>query len=58
MIKDGSENMKPEEINNKIDTMKNYLEELYDAGVIKPTEYNDIWAKINDIKVHVKCKNE
>lgn len=50
--------MKPEEIYDKIETMKTYLKELYEAGVIKPTEYNDIWAKINDIKVHVKCDSE
>jgi hypothetical protein len=46
--------MESEEIDNKIDTMKNYLKELYKAGVIKPTEYNDIWAKINNIKIHTK----
>jgi len=50
--------MKSEEIYDKIETMKTYLEELYEAGVIKPTEYNDIWAKINEIKVHVKSDSE
>ena len=50
--------MEQEEIHEKIETMKTYLEELYEAGVIKPTEYNDIWAKINEIKVHVKCDYE
>jgi argininosuccinate lyase len=50
--------MEPEEINNKIETMKTYLEELYGAGIIKPAEYNDIWAKIDEIKVHVKYNRE
>ena len=50
--------MKSEEIYDKIETMKTYLEELYDAGVIKPTEYNDIWAKINEIKANVKFDSE
>jgi hypothetical protein len=46
--------MEQEDIENKIDTMKIYLKDLYEAGVIKPTEYNDIWTKINEIKIHVK----
>lgn len=50
--------MKPEEVNEKIETMKSYLEELYDAGVIKPTEYNDLWAKIKDLKINIKCNHE
>jgi hypothetical protein len=50
--------MKPEEIKEKIEIMKNYLEEFYEAGVIKPNEYNDIWSKINSIKVHIKCESE
>ena len=50
--------MKSEEIHDKIETMKTYLEELYEAGVIKPTEYNDIWAKINEIKANVKFESE
>ena len=50
--------MEPEEIDEKIDNIKIYLGELYEAGVIKPTEYNDIWAKINEIKIHVKHRCE
>lgn len=43
-------NMKPEEIRDRIDTLKTILEELYEAGVIKAQEYNDLWTKINNIK--------
>lgn len=50
--------MEPEEVNNKIETMKTHLEELYGAGIIKPAEYNDIWARIDKIKVHVKYDHE
>ncbi|MCK5300887.1 MAG: hypothetical protein KAJ21_03210 [Thermoplasmatales archaeon] len=50
--------MESEEVENKIETMKTYLKDLYEAGVIKPTEYNDIWAKINEIKLHIKCNYE
>ena len=50
--------MKPEEVNEKIENMKIYLEELYDAGIIKPTKYNDLWAKINEIKINIKCNRE
>jgi len=41
--------MKSEEIHDKIETMKTYLEELYEAGVIKPTEYNDTAESTNMI---------
>ena len=50
--------MESEEVENKIETMKTYLKDLYEAGVIKPTEYNDIWAKINEIKANVKFDSE
>ena len=50
--------MESEEVENKIETMKTHLKDLYEAGVIKPTEYNDIWAKINEIKVHLKYSCE
>ena len=50
--------MKPEEINDKLETIKAYLKESHETGIIKPSEYNDIWAKIKDIKVPVKCDNK
>ena len=50
--------MESDEILEKIEIIKNSVKELYEAGVIKPTEYNDLWAKINDIKVHIKCDFE
>lgn len=46
--------MKSEEVIDKIEIMKSYLEEFYQAGIIKPNEYNDMWARINDLKTHVK----
>jgi len=50
--------MESDEIIEKIDIIKISIKELYEAGVIKPMEYNDLWAKINDIKIHVKCDSE
>ena len=50
--------MEPEEIYDKVETIKTYLKELHETGVIKPSEYNDIWAKIKNIKVPVKCDSE
>ena len=50
--------MESEEIIEKIEIIKTTIKELYEAGVIKPNEYNDLWAKINDIKVHIKCNYE
>ena len=50
--------MQSEEVMEKIENIKKSVKELYESGVIKPTEYNDLWAKINDIKFHVKCDQE
>jgi hypothetical protein len=50
------QNMNPKEINDKVEAMKSYLEELYDEGVIKPREYNDLWSKLTDIKIKKKCE--
>ncbi len=50
--------MESEEIIEKIDIIKNNIRDLYEYGVIKPSEYNDIWAKIDQIKINVKCKSE
>jgi len=50
--------MESEEIIEKIEIIKTSIKDLYGAGVIKPTEYNDLWAKINEIKVHIKCDLE
>jgi ribonuclease HIII len=50
--------MENEEVIEKIENIKTSIKDLYDAGVIKPTEYNDIWAKINNIKVNIKCNLE
>jgi hypothetical protein len=47
--------MNPEEINEKIEIMKTYLEEFYEDGIIKPKEYNDLWNKLNLIKIKIKC---
>lgn len=45
--------MEHEEIIEKIENIKTSIKDLYEAGIIKPTEYNDLWAKINDI--NIKC---
>jgi hypothetical protein len=50
--------MESEEIIERIDNIKSSIKELYESGIIKPAEYNDLWAKINEIKVHVKCDQE
>lgn len=50
--------MESEEIIEKIEIIKNNIKKLYEAGVIKPNEYNDLWARINEIKVHIKCSHE
>ena len=46
--------MKREEINEKIEMMKTDIQEFYNEGIIKLKDYNDLWSKLNDIKVHVK----
>ena len=43
--------MNPKDINEKVEVMKSCLEELYDEGVIKPREYNDLWSKLTEIKM-------
>ena len=48
--------MKVEEANEKVEMIKNSLAELYEAGIIKADKYNEIWAKLNEIKTHVKCE--
>ena len=48
--------MEYEEIIEKIEIIKKNIKELYEAGIIKPTKYNDLWANINDIKINIKCK--
>ena len=50
----GEEKMKREEINEKIEMMKIDIQEFYNEGIIKLKDYNDLWSKLNDIKVHVK----
>jgi hypothetical protein len=50
--------MESEKILEKIEVIKTSVKELYEAGVIKPTVYNDLWAKINDIKINIKCNQE
>ena len=47
--------MESGEIIEKIEIIKTSIKELYEAGIIKPSEYNDFWAKINEIKLHIKC---
>ena len=47
--------MENEEIIEKVDIIKTSIKELYEAGIIKPNEYNDFWAKINEIKLNIKC---
>jgi len=47
--------MDPRDVNEKVDAMKSYLEELYDEGVIKPQEYNDLWSKISELKITIQC---
>ena len=48
--------MKEEEIKDKVVTIKNYLEEMYEEGVIKAQLYNDIYEKVNLITIP-KCKS-
>ena len=50
--------MESEEIIEKIDIIKKNIKDLYENGVIKPTEYNDFWAKINQLNIYNKCKSE
>ena len=50
--------MENDEVVEKIENIKTSVRDLYEAGVIKPSEYNDLWAKINDIKVNIKCNLE
>jgi hypothetical protein len=50
--------MESEDIIEKIEIIKKNIKELYENGVIKPNEYNDFWAKINEIKIHLKCNPE
>jgi uncharacterized protein YfkK (UPF0435 family) len=50
--------MDNEEAIEKIENIKTSIKDLYNAGVIKPTEYNDLWAKVNDIKIKIKCNLE
>ena len=50
--------MESDEIIEKIDIIKKNIKDLYENGVIKPTEYNDFWAKINQLNIHVKCKSD
>lgn len=49
--------MKGDEIKDKVETIKNCLEELYEDGVIKAQLYNDIYTKVSEIKYHIECKN-
>ena len=50
--------MENEIIIEKVDNIKTSIKELYEAGVIKPNEYNDLWAKINEIRVNIKCNQD
>jgi hypothetical protein len=50
--------MESGEIIEKIEIIKTSIKDLYEAGIIKPSEYNDFWAKINEIKLHIKCNYE
>ena len=50
--------MESEDIIGKIEIIKKNIKDLYENGVIKPTEYNDFWAKINHIKIHLKCNKD
>jgi len=54
-LKNGDK-MKGDEIKNKVDIIKDHLEELYEEGVIKAQLYNDLYTKVSEIKYHIECE--